>query len=64
MLSADQRSALWLHYVEGYTTAQVAAVLERAEASARVLLFRARQRLGRELEQREQSAPPRAAGRS
>ncbi len=50
VLSGDQRTALWLHYVERQDCASIAAVLARRETTVRVMLCRARQRLARHLE--------------
>lgn len=50
VLSPDQRSALWLHYVEGLSTPQIGAVLGKTDASVRVVLHRARRALARHLE--------------
>lgn len=44
-VSPQQRSLLWLAYVEEYTHREIAAMLNLQEKSVRVLLFRARQRL-------------------
>jgi RNA polymerase sigma-70 factor (ECF subfamily) len=44
-LSVDERAVLLLHDVFAYTHVEVAAMLERSEASSRQLLRRARQRL-------------------
>jgi len=46
-LPRAQRVAVVLHYLEDRPVADVASVLGCAEATARVHLFRARQRLGR-----------------
>ena len=45
LLTPEQLSALWLHYVEGLSTAQVAGVLAKPESSTRVTMHRARERL-------------------
>lgn len=44
-LSRQQRSLLWLAYVEGATHREIASVLDVREASVRVLLFRARRKM-------------------
>lgn len=44
-ISAQQRSLLWLAYVEGYDHKEIAAMLKVNEKSVRVMLFRARQKL-------------------
>lgn len=43
-VSAQQRSLLWLAYVEGYEHKEIAAMLNLKEKSVRVLLFRAKQK--------------------
>jgi RNA polymerase sigma-70 factor (ECF subfamily) len=48
-LPEHQFQALWLHYVEEMDVAQIAVVLGKTRVHVKVLLFRARQRLGREL---------------
>lgn len=50
VLDGEQRSALWLHYAEGLSAAEVGAVLGRRTGSVRVLLHRARRRLAESLE--------------
>lgn len=50
VLTTDQRSALWLRYAEDHSVAEIAAVLGRSSVAVRVLLFRARETLGRHLD--------------
>jgi RNA polymerase sigma-70 factor, ECF subfamily len=45
VLSEEQTTALWLHYVEEMPIQEIARVLERTRSSVKVLLFRARKRL-------------------
>lgn len=45
VLSEEQTTALWLHYVEDMPLQDIADVLGRSRGSVKVLLFRARQRL-------------------
>jgi RNA polymerase sigma-70 factor, ECF subfamily len=45
VLAADEVSALWLHYVEELSTAEVAQVLARSRVAVKTMLFRARKRL-------------------
>lgn len=45
VLAADEVSALWLHYVEELSTAEVAQVLGRSRVAVKTMLFRARKRL-------------------
>lgn len=44
-----QFQTLWLHYVEDMSVAQIAQVLRKTRVHVKVLLFRARQTLAREL---------------
>lgn len=44
-LKPRQRALLWLAYVEGYNHEEIAGILDLAEKSVRVLLFRARRNL-------------------
>lgn len=48
-LPAAQFQALWLKYAEDQTVAQIAAVLGKTQVHVKVLLFRARRTLAREL---------------
>lgn len=45
ILSRDELSALWLHYVEGMPAPQIARVLERSWVGVKTMLFRARKKL-------------------
>jgi RNA polymerase sigma-70 factor, ECF subfamily len=45
VLSEEQMTALWLHYVEDMPDRAIARVLGRSWASVKVMLFRARKRL-------------------
>jgi RNA polymerase sigma-70 factor (ECF subfamily) len=49
LLPAAQFEALWLRYAEDLSVAQVAVALGRTNISVRVLLFRARERLARQI---------------
>jgi RNA polymerase sigma-70 factor (ECF subfamily) len=66
VLGVEQRSALWLRYVEELPMDEIARVLNRPRVSVRVLLFRARSRLARHLEpqtggaRRSDDTPPTA----
>ena len=51
-LKPQERALLWLAYVEGYEHREIARVMELAEKSVRVLLFRARRKLAHGLEQK------------
>ncbi|HEX3799483.1 MAG TPA: sigma-70 family RNA polymerase sigma factor [Verrucomicrobiae bacterium] len=48
-LKTNQYQALWLHYVEDLDVAQIAQTLGKTKVHVKVMLFRARQILGREL---------------
>ena len=48
-LGKNQFQALWLHYAEDLDVAQIAQVLGKTRVHVKVILFRARQVLGREL---------------
>jgi RNA polymerase sigma-70 factor (ECF subfamily) len=50
-LSARERALVWLAYVEGYAHRDIARVIGVKDASVRVLLFRARRKLARILEE-------------
>ena len=49
LVSTDQFAALWLHYHDGMQLKGIARVLGRNQTSVKVLLFRARQILARNL---------------
>jgi len=51
-MNPQQRSLLWLAYVEGNEHKEIAQVLGLKEKSIRVLLFRARQKLAELLSQK------------
>jgi RNA polymerase sigma-70 factor (ECF subfamily) len=59
-LREPQFQALWLRYAEGMDVAGVARVLRKTQTHVKVLLFRAREALRRELEGAQ--APKRPAG--
>ncbi len=48
-LGKNQFQALWLHYVEDMDVARIAQVLGKTRVHVKVMLFRARQTLGHEL---------------
>lgn len=50
-LSARERALVWLAYVEGYAHKDIARVLEVKDTSVRVLLFRARRKLAKILQE-------------
>jgi RNA polymerase sigma-70 factor, ECF subfamily len=65
VLSGTQFQALWLHYAEDMPVEQVARGLGKTRTHAKVLLFRARQKLGKKLElDRGVEALSHSAGRS
>jgi len=45
VLSEQERTALWLHYVEEMPAREIAAVLRRSRVAINTMLFRARKRL-------------------
>jgi RNA polymerase sigma-70 factor (ECF subfamily) len=49
-LTARERSLVWLAYAEGYQHREIAGMLHVGERSVRVLLFRAKQKLAKILE--------------
>jgi RNA polymerase sigma-70 factor, ECF subfamily len=57
-LSKPQFEMIWLRYVEGMSVADVAEVLHKTQTHVKVLLFRARQVLARELRAGQGSARP------
>ena len=57
VLRPAQREALWLFYVEEMSVKEVAQVLDVSTISAKVLLHRARRRLGAALAQDKAAAP-------
>jgi RNA polymerase sigma-70 factor (ECF subfamily) len=69
VLSEAQYQTLWLHYAEDLSVREVARVVRRTQPHVKVLLFRARRVLARELErhaaeEREQEAGSGAPGRT
>lgn len=57
ILRPEERSALWLRYAEDLSMEEIGAVLGRPAVTVRVLLFRARGRLAKELVASEGPAP-------
>ncbi len=45
VLSEEQTTALWLHYVEHLPAREIGRVLDQSQATVNVMLFRARQKL-------------------
>jgi RNA polymerase sigma-70 factor (ECF subfamily) len=45
VLDPEQAAALWLHYVEELSTAEMGKILGRSRVAVKTMLFRARQRL-------------------
>ena len=45
VLAEEERTALWLHYVEGMPAREIAAVLGRSWVSVKTMMFRARRKL-------------------
>ena len=50
VLSSEQRAALWLRYVEDLSAEEIGQALGRRAVTVRVILFRARERLGAHLD--------------
>lgn len=57
ILSEEQTTALWLHYVEGMSAGAIAKVLGRSWASVKVMLYRARKRLSPRLAEFDGNRP-------
>jgi DNA-directed RNA polymerase specialized sigma24 family protein len=45
VLSEEETTALWLHYVEDLPAAEIAVVLDRSRSAVKTMLFRARKKL-------------------
>jgi RNA polymerase sigma-70 factor (ECF subfamily) len=45
VLNADERTALWLHYVEDIPVGEIAAAMERSTVAVKTMMFRARKKL-------------------
>lgn len=45
ILSEDELTAVWLYYVEEFSTREIAAVLERSWVAVKTMLYRSRKRL-------------------
>lgn len=56
-LKPREQSLLWMAYVEGFEHREIAAALQLGERSVRVLLFRARKKLGEALRKEGFEAP-------
>jgi RNA polymerase sigma-70 factor (ECF subfamily) len=63
-LPKPQFQALWLKYAEEMNVADIAQVLRKTQTHVKVLLFRARQALGRELKAAQGSGVPRGGAAS
>ena len=61
VLSQEELTAMWLHYVESMTTRDIATVLERSGVAIKTMIFRARRKLAPVI---EELAPEGAAPRS
>ncbi len=63
VLSEDELTAMWLHYVESMSTRDIATVLERSSMAIKTMIFRARRKLAPVLEELapEGAAPGSAA---
>jgi DNA-directed RNA polymerase specialized sigma24 family protein len=56
-LGENQFQALWLHYAEDFDVARIAQVMGKTRVHVKVLLFRGRQILGRDLNPGRLSSP-------
>lgn len=56
-LPEDLRTVVWLHYVEGYGTDEIASLVGCRPATVRTRLYRARQKLKLELEGNDDGQP-------
>ncbi len=67
VLSEDERTAVWLYYVEEMPAREIAAVLNRSWVAVKTMLFRARRRLlplvREELSEGRAGGPRRSKGR-
>lgn len=63
ILSEEERTALWLFYVEEMSAREIAAVLERSWVSIKTMLFRARRRMLKLLAEHEDCRSARAVSR-
>jgi RNA polymerase sigma-70 factor, ECF subfamily len=63
LVGPDQFSALWLKYQEDLSIKEIAGVLRRTQTSVKVLLFRARQTLIRDLRTQDDKEQPLAGAR-
>jgi RNA polymerase sigma-70 factor (ECF subfamily) len=45
ILGEEERTALWLHYVEGMPVGEIAVVLDRSCVAVKTMMFRARKKL-------------------
>jgi RNA polymerase sigma-70 factor (ECF subfamily) len=52
VLDDDQHTAMWLFYAEDRSAAEIGRILGRTALAVRVLMFRARSRLGQHIERR------------
>jgi RNA polymerase sigma-70 factor (ECF subfamily) len=62
VLSEDELTAMWLHYVESMSTREIATVLERSSVAIKTMIFRARKKLAPVLEElAPEGTPPGSA---
>jgi len=59
VLSEEETTALWLHYVEEMPTRDIATVVGRSRVAVKTMLFRARRRLLPHLEKLDGQSPDR-----
>jgi RNA polymerase sigma-70 factor (ECF subfamily) len=51
VLSQEELTAMWLHYVESMSTREIATVLERSSVAIKTMIFRARKKLAPVMEE-------------
>jgi RNA polymerase sigma-70 factor, ECF subfamily len=57
LLTAEQRTAVWLRYVEDMAVKDIACVMRKSQVSVRVMLFRARAALAERISDPQESKP-------
>lgn len=57
LLSETEYSTVWLHYVEGMATAEIAEIVGCSRAAAKTMLFRSRRKLSEALDQLDPADP-------
>ncbi len=57
LLSETEYSTVWLHYVEGMTTAEIAEIVGCSRSAVKTMLFRSRRKLSKALHQLDPADP-------